>query len=42
MNDLTCADNVIGIVNEFGAVSGLDLNVGKCDFMWLGKNQFNQ
>ena len=42
VNDLSSADNAIGIVKEFGAASGLQLNIDKCDFMWLGKNRFSQ
>ena len=39
VNNISSADNVICIVNEFGTASGLELNMDKCDFMWLGRRR---
>ena len=33
------AEQVCSIVQDFGNVSGLSLNLDKCNFMWLGKSK---
>lgn len=37
VSDNQSADNVIQTVTEFGKISGLELNLEKCEFMWLGR-----
>ena len=37
--DAQSADNAIEIVKQFGKISGLELNMDKCNFMWLGKEK---
>ena len=39
VKDLISAEKVIEIVHEFGNISGLQLNINKCEFMWLGRKK---
>ena len=32
------ATSVMKLINEYGDISGLNLNQQKCDFVWIGKN----
>ena len=40
--DARSANSAIKIVREFGSVSGLELNIDKCSFMWLGKKRCSE
>ena len=40
--DAQSADKALQIVREFGVFSGLELNIDKCSFMWLGKAKWDQ
>lgn len=40
VKDGVSAANAIEMVEQFGLVSGLELNLEKCDFMWLGEKRF--
>lgn len=33
------ASKAVQLVNEFGTISGLELNMDKCEFMWLGRQK---
>ena len=37
--DAQSADNAISIVRDFATFSGLQLNMNKCNFMWLGSKR---
>ena len=39
VRDANEADLAINIVREFGELSGLALNMDKCEFMWIGENK---
>ena len=39
VKDTISAEHVCSIVQDFGNVSGLSLNLDKCNFMWLGKGK---
>ena len=41
VTDAQSAELAISIVRDFGAVSGLELNLDKCKFMWLGRKRFD-
>ena len=39
VRDHASAERVCCMVQSFGSISGLQLNLDKCNFMWLGKKQ---
>ena len=39
IEDLASADEAVKIIHDFGNVSGLQLNMDKCEFMWIGENR---
>ena len=42
LNDKTELCCALNILKQFGNVSGLDLNIHKCEGLWLGKNKYMQ
>ena len=39
VRDTGSAGKVLDLVREFGAISGLRLNMTKCDFVWIGRDR---
>lgn len=42
VKDYRSAEVVLRTVEDFGMMSGLELNMNKCEFMWLGKMKCSQ
>ena len=42
LNDINELCAVINILDKFGEVSGLKLNLSKCEGLWLGKDKGRQ
>ena len=42
VQDSASADKAITLVREYGNISGLELNMNKCEFMWIGSQKASE